>query len=228
MFTEILRHIRAKKPAAGVDAYVAEPNHWVIGPYDSLTHLTQDLRSDTPLRRKFARCGARIGRREGDVPPVGEKTVTSFRSAIEGKDPKVSNIELARQFAGQRHGAGANPFVPRFTDQFDEVAEFYADKTLEAHHIVEKSILGTLKVNIGELANERAPCVLIVAELHQRLFTREVASARSLFAPTMTGELAWERLKGIYDVLYLEPIMSELRAIAAIIGLEVRIRKQGK
>jgi hypothetical protein len=50
--------------------------------------------------------------------------------------------------------------------EYAQFKEFYSKKTLEAHHIVEKSILGKLELNDGEVDDAVAPCVLVVAELH--------------------------------------------------------------
>lgn len=224
VYTEIVVRACDKTPSFQFNARLSKRNRWIIGPYRELCRLAQELRYNAQVRSVFFDCQARLGRRATDVPPLGARSVTGFRSLIKEKSPKSSDETLKEKFSPLRTRAEGLSFEPRFTDQFDEVANFYKDKTLEAHHIVEKSILKTLGVNGGELADEQAPCVLIVAELHQRLFTTEVTASRGLFSKGMKGDDVYRELKKIYDALYRDSVMEDLRDIAEIINREVQVR----
>lgn len=71
--------------------------------------------------------------------------------------------------------------------------------------------------NIGDLKNTDAPCVLVVAEFHRRLFTAQVAPERDSFTANMGSANAQKELNRIYDVLYGDSYMTDLKAIAKVI-----------
>src|SRR5262249_24055528 len=121
-----------------------------------------------------------------------------------------------------RQGAGANE-PPRRSDQFDVFADFYSKKTLEAHHIVEKSILEALGRNRGDLHNDIAPCVLVVAEPHQQMFTPSVGRLRESFPRQMPPSVQADGLESIYRELYASNQMADLLKIASIIIGQVRL-----
>ena len=170
---------------------------WILGPYSDLKELTDHLRADAELRGRFSAVGGvRVGRRQSDLIPDPQRGPRSFREAIAGKSPKPVTPPLAASIAKRHDGSNSQ----RFNEQFDEVQAFYAGKTLEAHHLVEKSILGRLRVNFGDLADAVAPCILVAAELHQQFFSKESAGTRTLFAQPHTSreqvELLQRRVSG--------------------------------
>ena len=154
----------------GGDMFFTLQKGWIVGPYNELTGgtgLARRMRSEDALRDRIAVRQATIGRRADEKLPVGDRTIYGFRRQIEGL--------LARQLVlppGQ---------TPRIIQLFDQAAEFYGDATLEAHHVVEKSMLGTLGLNQNELANPVAPCILIVRGLHE-FCTKELIDLREKVA----------------------------------------------
>ena len=196
----------------------AEPRHWVIGPYERLRALARELRVDATLRKAFG--SACFGQRHNDLPPSGAQPSGGFRKVIASATPNPLDTALI----GMRQGV--NPLqTPRRTDQFDVFADFYSKKTLEAHHVVEKSILGELGRNRGDLRDDIAPCVLVVAELHQQMYTPEVSRFRASFTKGMTGGDQADLLESIYRDLYGSAPMADLLAIARLIIGQVRLGK---
>ncbi len=223
-------HIQPPSAAAASDW---EDRHWVIGSYKELQRLATNLRADESLRILFSEAGAAFGRRHTDVPPTELSTGPArFRKdekkAI--KEGKLNPVNLA--LLKQRVTPGAT-MDPRRSDLFTPYAQFYSAKTLEAHHIVEKSMLGTLNLNKGAFHDDNAPCVLVVAELHQQLYTPDVSPSRKQIVKGMKHTDAADRLTEIYagakpakpgvlPGLYETPQMAGLLEIANIIIERVR------
>jgi hypothetical protein len=190
----------------------------VIGPYEGLTALARELRVDASLRKAFG--SACFGRRHTDLPPTGPQPSGGFRRAIATATPNPADAALI----GMRQGVGTSQ-TPRRADQFDVFADFYSKKTLEAHHIVEKSILGALGRNRGDLRDDIAPCVLVVAEPHQQMFTPNAGRSRASFTTGMTAGEQADLLETIYRDLYASNPMADLLKIARIIIAQVRLGK---
>ena len=196
-----------------------ETRRWVIGRFCDLKGIAPVLRTDEELREAFSELSTRFGQRETDLPRAGERVT---RIGPLG-DPRFTVAELKRRHARKRRLPGTlQPFAARITDIHPEHERFWESRTLEVHHIVEKSMLGALGVNTGQLENNVAPCVLAVAEMHQRLYTAEMASKRGDFSRQMSASAASNLLTKMYDYLYAEPVMIQLNAIAKIIIGEVR------
>lgn len=204
-----------KKPVAFVVSGKPENRHWVIGPYDDLTKLARDLRVDATARASFGQ--ACFGRRYSDLPPTGPQPSGGFRKAMESTLPHPINPALANMRQVDPN------LTPRRSDLYDAFADFYSKKTLEAHHIVEKSILGSLGRNKGDLRDAGAPCVLVVAELHQQIYTPEVSAFRASFSRGMSSHEQAVVLTRIYADLYASTQMADLLAIANIIIGQVRL-----
>jgi hypothetical protein len=191
-------------------AFSPVPRRWVIGEYDHLKKLATALRNDWTVGMYFG--GACYGLRHTDVAPTGPQPKGGFRPL-----PPVPDHPVNQGLINMRQ---VNPNqTPRESDLYDKYRDFYAQKTLEAHHIVEKSILGTLghnKPGTG-LENHKAPCVLVVAELHQQMFTREVSKFRTSFHNGMSEYQQALLLTSIYKDLYASPQMADLLWIANII-----------
>jgi len=204
-----------KRPVAFVINGRPENRHWVIGPYESLKKLARDLRVDATTRASFGQ--ACFGRRHTDLPPTGPQPSGGFRTAIAGAVPNPINPALLSM-----RQVDANP-TPRRSDLYGLFADFYAKKTLEAHHVVEKSILGDLGRNKGDLRDDIAPCVLVVAELHQQIYTPEVSKFRTSFSPAMSSQAQAALLNTIYEDLYAPAQMADLLAIVRIIVSHVKL-----
>lgn len=193
-----------------------DQRYWVIGPYEKLKELARAFRVDATARASFD--DGCFGRRHTDLPPTGEQPAGGFRKKMVVAVPRPVNPALI----AMRQGANP-PQMPRRSDQFNVFADFYAKKTLEAHHIIEKSILGDLKRNKGDLRDDVAPCVLVAAELHQQIYTPEVSRFRASFTPGMSSMAQADLLTKIYKDLYASPQMADLLAIANVIIDQVRL-----
>jgi hypothetical protein len=191
--------------------------HWVIGPYVGLKKLAQDLRADPTAQASFSE--ACFGRRLTDQPPAGPQPSGGFRKAMATALPNPVNLGAIAM------RSDPSDRTPRRSDQYDVFRNFYAQKTLEAHHIVEKSILGDLGRNKGDLSNDIAPCVLVMAELHQQIYTAEVSKFRGFFHSGMTSEQQAATLTTIYTDLYAPGQMADLLKIARIIIDQVKLGK---
>lgn len=202
---------------------------WVIGPYCLLTEVAQSLRwderqkscRDADLEEALADFDVRYGARVGDVAP--QRSPLKKRKADLMKKPEKVGPDQRRE-----------------SDLFPKLKEFWAGKTLEAHHIVEKGIFKVLKLNTkgSPLDNEYAPCVLAFAEVHRRLFTPYFArgsgpdgddpAIREQFKDIKTGDAAYEKLCQAYSEssdkthLYARPEMSALGHIAELICRETK------
>jgi hypothetical protein len=201
----------------------------VIGPYCLLTKVAQSLRwnetqkgcCDPELEEALADFDVRYGARVTDMAP----------QSLAMKKRKAEFMRKAQK---------VGPKQRRESDEFPGLKEFWAGKTLEAHHIVEKGIFKVLKLNTkgSPLDDEYAPCVLAFAELHRRLFTPYFArgggpdadepAIRKQFKEINSGDAAFKKLKEVYSNspdethLYARPEMSALGRIAELICGETK------
>jgi hypothetical protein len=202
---------------------------WVIGPYCLLKKVAENLQwdarqkscRDPKLERALADFGVRYGARETDVAP--------------------HSVPLKKRKADcMNHPQKVEADERRESDVFPKLRDFWAGKTLEAHHIVEKGIFKVLKLNItGSALDDRyAPCVLAFAELHRRLFTPYFArgsgpdgdepAIRQQFKDIKTGDAAYNKLCEVYSDsphqthLYARPEMFALGHIAEVICREAK------
>lgn len=212
-------------PDKDFDAYVTHDFGWIIGPYNELCDLAHEIAPGGKTWTKFKGHGARLGRRGDDIPPFVVGHVPGFRKKIKGKDPLI----VPQKVRNQREDPAQRTTGTRQDDQFPEAADYFEKKGLEAHHIVEKSILGKLGLNSdiakNDFADVRAPCVLVMAQLHRRKFTPGVGSARDDYSSGMKGSAAKKKLTTLFGGLY--DGMNELDAIAKVIIAEVGNRKAG-
>jgi hypothetical protein len=217
--------IQAKAPGTFPDpnfnAYVTKGFGWIIGPYDELCDVAHEIAPGTSAWARFKAAGAKLGRRGTDLPPFVVGHLPGFRKKIAGKAPAV----VPQTVRDQRADPAQRMVGTRGRDEFKEMDAYYLQKGLESHHIVEKSILGRLGVNSGDLADIRAPCVLVMAELHRRMYTPGVGSARDDYTSGMTGTAASSKLTTLFGGLYQDPTMADLKAIAQVIIAEAKTLK---
>jgi len=192
---------------------------WLIGTYREVRQIARSLPSDKALQEKLIALNVRVGRRETDVPP---------QALRKGRDPGIGDwgtakvVNVASLLAQRKDPSNRGKTTARVSDLYDPVQTYWAVRTLEAHHIVEKGILGDLHLNKGDLDNNRAPTVLLAAEFHQRLFTSEVAAERDQFKSKLEGAQAYALLKDIYDKLYSDLVLESLKEVAEIINSAVK------
>jgi hypothetical protein len=223
--TPLWTAIQAKAPGVypvpGLNAYVTSGFGWIIGPYDELCDVAHEIAPGTAAWGLFKSAGAKLGRRGTDLPPFVVGHLPGFRKKIIG----VAPTPVPQSVRDQRADPAQRMIGTRGRDQFQAMDAYYLQKGLESHHIVEKSILGKLGVNKGELADVCAPCVLVMAELHRRMYTPGVGSARDAYTSSMTGTAAATQLDTLFGGLYQDPSMAELKAIATVIIAEAKKRK---
>jgi len=188
---------------------------WLIGPYSQVRAMAQFLRTDSALQAELTQLRVRVGLRDTDRPPTTDHPVKGI-----GDWGPAANFDLS---SVSRVTPGKP--VARVTDLYEPVRRYWCARSLESHHIVEKGILRDLGLNKDDLADDRAPSVLLTAEYHQRLFTSEVASERGFFKDTKnhTAAAAYQQLTTIYDELYpRNSVLLPLRVAAGIINRAVR------
>jgi hypothetical protein len=208
-----LREILLTKPEIQ-KAHLDRPFCWLIGPYQQVREIARSLPTDPSLQDKLTALNVRVGRRLTDHPP---------KVLRKGRDPGIGDWGTANTISvnaliGKRDPKNPGKPMARVSDLYDPVRTYWAARTLEAHHIIEKGILADLHLNKGDLDNNGAPTVLLAAEFHQRLFTSEVAAERNQFKSKLHGAQAHGLLKGIYDQLYSDPVLKSLKEIADIIN----------
>lgn len=201
--------------------FITKNNKWIIGPYTQLRLFASKLRYRDDLNRddlieKLVKLDVIFGERKTDAAPVGAVQKGGFIQAIRGKEEEQSAAELEKLYGNKPNRKG-KPFIPRLTDQFQKAKDWYQNRTLESHHIVEKSLLEKINANKGDLADAVAPCVLVVAEMHRRLYTAEIARQRGSITNTMSRSEVKSKLFPMYRQLYARPVFSDLREIAELI-----------
>jgi hypothetical protein len=194
-------------------------NSWLIGPYWKVCDLRRLVNRDpeklVPVMSMVSRKELRFGNRDYDVWTPNKALRTRFRSEIENKLPKIIN----KDDPYSKLHENLDVYVPRRrTEQYQEIKGFYVHKTLEAHHIVEDSILQKIMKNKSpgkklstkdsNLIRSRAPTVLVAAELHQQHFTDKMKDFRN------KEDFFQAELISQYDTLYSFPNMGDLKDIA--------------
>lgn len=154
---------------------VGQARHWLIGPHPRLTALARQLRHDAPLchtlRKRGVQFGFRVsGEHPTDVPPLSRKWLRSYGTM----EPRtVVDHTNVRQHPGLPPARAGEPApTARYADEFKNVEAFWAARTPEAHHLVEFGNLEAAGLSseggVGDLDYKQLPCVLLMAEFHQR------------------------------------------------------------
>ena len=182
--------------------------HWLIGRHPELTKLASELRfnSDvcTTLLNKKVRFGFRVSGEHGypkDLPPLTlarqERYGTAKkRDTIDHSKERTDEIcKPANRIKHQVYGTKTmDSPKSRKGDEYANVATYWASQTPQAHHIVEYNNLKALGLSkpgsADELDYDSLPCVLLMAEFHQRYIS-------SVLKPTHLVET--EKLKATPD-----------------------------
>ncbi len=200
----------------GKQVYTSANQHWLIGAYRDLSLIAPKLRAQPDLlgTLRIPTGKIRFGLRMNDTFSTLSR-IRSFRRHIEGRSPDELPEYLIRAFMDKRTG-GHNGQV-RLTDLYKIAHDWYEKATPEVHHIVEKDLLHKLSLDHGELAPDKAPCVMVVAELHRRLFTPEGSKHRQNIIAASTQDEALKKLKECNTALYTAPAMSDIAEIGSLI-----------
>jgi hypothetical protein len=210
------------------EIFISGTNSLVIGPYDYLRTFATNLRVNAEgqnalLNRSHPgnpnrKSPVRFGKRSTDVIPTGDIMKGGYKKLIKGKEASQMQLEeLNKKLAERKVIIGVNTISEdvaekyRLTDIFTEASDYFSSITLESHHIVEKSVLGAINKNINELENWRAPCVLIMGELHRRFYSPTGTKFRA------DGKFGETELRDFYKKLYNNLEFADLDKIAGII-----------
>jgi len=188
---------------------------WLVGPYAQVRAIAQFLRVDAALQIELTQLYVRFGRRDDDRPPSGEHPLKGIGDWGPARTFNLSSV----------HRITRAKTIARVTDLYDPVSKYWSMRSLESHHIVEKSVLTDLKLNTDDLADDHAPSVLLTAEFHQRFLTPKLASERGFFKEpkNRTASAVCQQLNKIYNDLYPQnSVLSPLRIIAGVIIEVVR------
>jgi len=177
------------------NTYLTNGFGWVIGPFNQLEDLRELIVAGDPVWADFLKRGAKLGRRATDAGYFGSSRAPAFRAAIANKPPEKTD--------------------KRLTEQYAKADAHWSARPLEAHHILEDKTLEKIGagLNKGDFARNDAPCVLLVAELHQRLITDELRESRHKFKGASTAA-AKPELISVYTEVYKDPTMKTLQQIA--------------
>lgn len=144
--------------------------HWLIGPHPILNRLAKQLRSDQVLCELLRERGVCFGFRVTDVPPLARNRQKSYGDRV--TRATTDHSKQRRETKHQPVYSAVLAPTARVTDEFACVETYWATQTPQAHHIVEFNNLEAVGVSCvggaGDLDYDRLPCVLLIAEFHQR------------------------------------------------------------
>ena len=192
---------------------------WLVGHYSELTRFATSLRSEQALQDFVSENRIRIGLRETDVPPVGDRK-EGYGDFEQGLNPGANFIPsrlspLARPFRdftkSQLKPVASRPSsasVNRMTDCAENKRKFWASQTPQSHHIVEFNNLKTLgassKGRTDEMDYLQLPAVLLAAEFHQRYISAILKQAQRWGEKDLRS-----RVHSVYEDLYLNNMGSK-------------------
>jgi hypothetical protein len=180
---------------------IGQEGHWLVGPYSNLKRLARQMRSDAALCELLSKRKVRFGFRETDQPPTGLK----WQRAYGEMEPRASADHTA-----ERKKTILSPVLPnqpqptaRFSDEFANVERYWAAQTPQAHHIVEFNNLRELGLSseegTGDLDYKQLPCVLLMAEFHQRYVSSYLKSTHEWDGKPKE---VLARLTNLYQAIY--------------------------
>lgn len=160
------------------DVYLLEvPNlspvtYWMVGRHRQQKRLATALREKGYAREFVADHFVRLGLRHTDVPPTDKVRQVSFGESEPGDNPTknfvVERVNPLLKPVDDENAAKTN----RASDQEKNVETYWDTRTPESHHIVEFNHLSKLSYSnrrgTNELDHGELPCVLLMAEFHQR------------------------------------------------------------
>lgn len=209
-------------PAVGLPSEGKE-THWLVGSYSAQTGLTRQLRSNPDAQAWVEGLHLRFGFRETDVPPTGTRQ-ERFGATVVGDNPQTD-------FSSRRGSSSPPPVkagpaaIHRQGDVRKNVLTYWQSQTPQSHHIVEFNHLrdiGASTYGSGPLDHDQLPCVLLMAEFHQRYISSVLRLDRGLPASKLREKLP-ETYRSIYcdRSAALKPLWGVARAILEAAGLRV-------
>jgi hypothetical protein len=180
-----------------------QPKHWLIGPYSDLAQIRDGLGTEKSLLTALHDRGIRVGFRKTDEPPAeGVERQKSYGAEVPG-----STASHAGERKTQLHLPVPGLFVPthRISDESLNKGSYWQTQRPQVHHIVEFNNLRQLGVSTregeGELDYDQLPCVMLMAEFHQRYISSVLKETHNY---TGSGEALLEQYQTIYEELYFK------------------------
>jgi hypothetical protein len=190
---------------------LGQPWHWLIGKYRDLRSVAKQLRTNKKLCDELWDNGVRFGFRTSgknptDVPPLGRKRQKAYGD--------MKQRAVTADFSKKRGIPVLQPVRPapspshRISDEFSNVDTYWETQTPQAHHIVEFDNLESLGLSTrgtGDLDYYGLPCVLLMAEFHQRYISSVLKHLHGFNGKTLSPEkktAALKNLEGAYKALY--------------------------
>lgn len=149
----------------------SEVTYWMVGKYKDQIEIARKIRENPNLQHFLGREKIRLGLRETDVAPANIPRIKSYGNTVPGANRDIDFTSNRKDiFSNPVRGGQLN--INRLSDREDNVFEYWKARTPESHHIVEfnnlRDIGKSTKNGSGELDHDQLPCVLLVAEFHQR------------------------------------------------------------
>ncbi len=150
---------------------------WLVGPHPDLSSLATKLRDEPALCLRLHEAKVRFGFRATDVPPLNAVRQERYGNKVFRKgtlDFQGQRLHQMIKTAKElKHPTLSIP-PPNFrkSDLLVNVGTYWATQTPQAHHIVEFNNLAGMGLSTEggseELDYDQLPCVLLMAEFHQR------------------------------------------------------------
>jgi hypothetical protein len=211
---------------------------WVLGSYDDLRLVLEGCSMDglwtsqltaawneqnaLEVKQKKNPRLMRFGRRAGDILEPG---ATSFPK----KSGKLSDREYSISSHSRRlspdekkaaiHSEDINTETARQLEVDKKKAASYADSTIESHHVVEDNLFEKLKLRKYHRVFEHggAICVALNREFHQRYLSLKKWEREGFAKKRPSGGDIISGLTDIYDDLYSDSSVDELRTVSHLI-----------
>jgi hypothetical protein len=192
-----------------------ESLYWVIGPYPVLCELSKELRTNQELSESLLKNGIQFGFRKTDKPPTG---LTRQKEYGKSEAQPVGDFSESRLIETHIPIKGKEVTSCRISDQYSNIMEYWKTQSPQAHHIVEFNNLEAARVSTrtgsGDLDYQLLPCVLMMAEFHQRYITSKLKDTHGW--DDRPAELI-KKLRARYDQIYFSdaPQLASLGKISA-------------
>jgi hypothetical protein len=215
---------RLTPPGAGSQFYLfrlSDGTGCLVAPYNALTRLATNLRTDAALRDYLSTQRIRIGLRATDVPPADVERQEGYGPTVPGKDATKDFTGSRAQSLEQPVNPQMAPPINRKTDRQENVKTFWETQTAQSHHIVEFNNLETLGFSQKDGSREQdylqLPAVLLAAEFHQRYISAILRPAQQWDRARLVAEMV-----PLYRRLYQgqSPLLAPLWSVSAVILAE--------
>ena len=203
------------------------PTRWLIGPYNKLTTLATALRTNAGPRQTLSDLRVRLGLRETDLPPTGDRQAR-YGESKPGVPPGRGFLNDRKEQLALPAREGRPLDLNRRTDRASNVLTYWQSQTPQSHHIVEYNNLREIGVSAKgekgerEMDHGQLPAVLLAAEFHQGYFSAFLKQAHGLNEKQLR-----DRMPGLYRSLYVgqsalfKPLWSISQLILREAGLTV-------